>query len=164
MKKSILIKENGSVLIVALILLVLLTLMGISATMNTDIELQIAGNELISRMNFYRAEAAAMENIQVLDNAGDQITDPGNRNWLNLEGDLPNPDDITDPANWTDVYSGDSDPGDSANDQRYLTIFEGVIAADSLDMTRSRIYTYRIVGSNRNNGLSVVEMGFRKPF
>jgi hypothetical protein len=164
MKQSMLVKENGSVLIVALILLVLLTLMGISATMNTDIELQIAGNELISRTNFYRAEAAAMENMQVLDNEGDQIIEVGNYNWLNLPGDLPNPDDITNPANWTEDYSDVSATADSANDQRYLTVFEGVIAGDSLDMTRSRIYTYRIVGSNRNNGLSIVEMGFKKPF
>ncbi len=164
MKQSILIKENGSVLIVALVLLVLLTLMGISATMNTDIELRIAGNELTSRMNFYRAEAAAMENIQRLDNEGDQIIELGNYDWLHLEGDLPNPDDIIDPANWTGDYSQPSATADSANDQRYLTVFEGVIAGDSLDMTRSRIYTYRIVGSNRNNGISVVEMGFKKPF
>jgi hypothetical protein len=164
MKENILVKENGSVLIVALILLVLLTLMGISATMNTDIELQIAGNELIARTNFYRAEAAAMENIQVLDNEGDQIIEVGEYDWLHLEGDLPNTDDITDPVNWTDVYSEISATADSRNDQRYLTVFEGVIAGDSLDMTRSRIYTYRIVGSNRNNGLSIVEMGFKKPF
>jgi Tfp pilus assembly protein PilX len=164
MKQSIPIKENGSVLIVALVLLVLLTLMGISATMNTDIELQIAGNELIARANFYRAEAAAMENIQVLDNEGEQIIEVGEYDWLHLEGDLPNTDDITDAANWTNVYSEISATADSKNDQRYLTVFEGVIAGDSLDMTRSRIYTYRIVGSNRNNGLSIIEMGFKKPF
>ncbi len=46
-----LINEEGSILIVALVLLVLLTLMGISATTLTDIELQIAGNEMTSRAN-----------------------------------------------------------------------------------------------------------------
>jgi len=167
MKINMLVKEDGSMLIVALILLVLLTLMGISATTLTDIELQIAGNEMVSRANFYNAEAAAMENIQLLANTGEAITDPTDPSmpWLNLESELPVPNDITDPVNWTDANSRvASDPN---GDQRFMTVFEGVIAGDSLDMTRSRIYTYRVVGKgeiNPGQGIGLVEMGFRMPF
>ena len=167
MKKTILAKEDGSILIVALILLVLLTLMGISATTLTDIELQIAGNEMVSRANFYNAEAAAMENIQLLANTGQAITDPTDPSmpWLNLPAELPVSNDITNQANWTDANSRATV---SANDgdQRFLTVFEGVIAGDSLDMTRSRIYNYHVVGKgeiNQGQGISIVEMGFRMP-
>jgi len=168
MKKTIITKEDGSILIVALILLVLLTLMGISATTLTDIELQIAGNEMVSRANFYNAEAAAMENIQLLANTGQAITDPTDPSmpWLNLDTELPVPNDITNQANWTDANSRLSDNEDNG-DQRFLTVFEGVVAGDSLDMTRSRIYNYRVVGKGQKSpdqGMSIVEMGFRAPF
>jgi Tfp pilus assembly protein PilX len=168
MRRNTLIKEDGSILIVALILLVLLTLMGISATTLTDIELQIAGNEMVSRANFYNAEAAAMENIQLLANTGESITDPSDPAlpWLNLESELHNANDITDPENWKDTRSRVSNNAVNG-DQRFLTVFEGVIAGDSLDMTRSRIYTYRVVGKGEKTpgqGMSLVEMGFRAPF
>jgi hypothetical protein len=167
MKRNMLVKEDGSILIVALILLVLLTLMGISATTLTDIELQIAGNEMVSRANFYNAEAAAMENIQLLANTGEAITDPTDPSmpWLNLPSELPFPNDITNKDNWTDMNSRVSDNANNG-DQRFLTVFEGVIAGDSLDMTRSRIYTYRVVGKgeiNQGQGMDLVEMGFRMP-
>ena len=45
--------ENGSVLIVALIMLVLLTLIGISATTTSEIETKIAGNERVFKRNLY---------------------------------------------------------------------------------------------------------------
>jgi Tfp pilus assembly protein PilX len=58
MEKSQSIKnENGSVLIIALIMLVLLTVLGITATSTSNIELQIAGNERIYKRAFYVANA-----------------------------------------------------------------------------------------------------------
>lgn len=50
-------KEEGSVMIVALLILILLTLMGISATTTTNIEMQVAGNGKFHKMAFYAAEA-----------------------------------------------------------------------------------------------------------
>jgi hypothetical protein len=49
--------EDGSVLIVALLILVLLTIIGISATTTTNIELQIAGNEKFHKIAFYHADS-----------------------------------------------------------------------------------------------------------
>jgi len=50
--------EQGSILIIVLITLVLLTMMGISVTRSTSVELQIAGNEKYHKIAFYAAEAA----------------------------------------------------------------------------------------------------------
>jgi type IV pilus assembly protein PilX len=50
--------EGGSVLIIALIMLVLLTLLGISATSTSNIEMQIASNERNYKRAFYAANAA----------------------------------------------------------------------------------------------------------
>jgi hypothetical protein len=50
--------EDGSVLVIALIMLAVLTLMGVVITRTSDIELQITGNEKFYKMAFFAAEAA----------------------------------------------------------------------------------------------------------
>lgn len=50
--------ERGSILIVTLLILAILTMVGISASTTTEIELQIAGNENFHKIAFYSAEAA----------------------------------------------------------------------------------------------------------
>lgn len=50
--------EEGSVIVVALIIMVLLLVMGISATNMSSIELQILRNTIIYKQTFYIAEAA----------------------------------------------------------------------------------------------------------
>jgi len=60
MKKriSILKNEDGSALLISLLILLLLTLLGIFATNTTNIEIQIAGNDKLHKLGFYAAEAA----------------------------------------------------------------------------------------------------------
>ena len=48
--------EGGFVLVVAMVVLVLLTIIGISATNMTNVELQIAGNDKVHKTTFYRAD------------------------------------------------------------------------------------------------------------
>jgi len=57
-EKCLLENEKGSVTVLALVLLILLTLLGIAATTTSSIEVQIAGNELRHKLAFYSAEAA----------------------------------------------------------------------------------------------------------
>ncbi|MCF6265373.1 MAG: pilus assembly PilX N-terminal domain-containing protein [Desulfuromusa sp.] len=76
--------DSGSALIMAIMMLVLLTVIGISALNNTDLELSIAGNEKAHKMAFYFAEGGnevSKELVEVaiqergwLDNAADPIT------------------------------------------------------------------------------------------
>jgi len=66
--------EDGSVLVIAMIMLVLLTLIGISAITTSTIEVQISANERIYKMNLCVAEGASMECIQRLrGNEGNDI-------------------------------------------------------------------------------------------
>jgi len=48
--------ESGSVLIIALLILVLLTIIGISASTTSTIDIQIAGNEKLYKIAFYAAD------------------------------------------------------------------------------------------------------------
>ncbi len=69
-------KEEGSVLIVALLILVLLTLMGISATTTTNIEMQVAGNQKFHKIAFYNADSGIYATPKLisacLDNGAEQ--------------------------------------------------------------------------------------------
>jgi len=51
-------KEEGSVVVIALMILVVLTLLGIMATRTATTDIRIAANETIYKKNFYVAEAA----------------------------------------------------------------------------------------------------------
>ena len=160
--------QDGSVLVVAMVILVLLTLLGISATRTSDIEIQISKNEKIYKENFYRAEAGSMETVQRLENEnGDNIMDPSSSTlgWLNLQATLGNPDDMTDDENWTDTYSEVSVNPDDAGDQdtRFLAIAEGIMPGDSLDASGSRIFSFSALGrGSARGGASVIQMGYRR--
>ena len=73
-------KEEGSVLVVALLILVLLTLIGISASRTGEIEVQISGNEKTCKTAFYAAEAGIEVGRAVLNDL--KVADAGS--WDNL--------------------------------------------------------------------------------
>lgn len=60
-------KNDGFVLVTALLVMVILTLIGISTTINTSQELQIAGNDKLHKQTFYAAEAGAVLGAEVLE-------------------------------------------------------------------------------------------------
>jgi len=55
--KTLIRNENGSVIVLAVVMLVLLTFLGISATRMSTIEVQIAANEKRAVQDLYQAEA-----------------------------------------------------------------------------------------------------------
>ena len=60
--------ENGAALFVAVLVMLIATMVGYFALQNTNIEMQIAGNQRVYQRAFYRADAAAMEGAQRLYN------------------------------------------------------------------------------------------------
>jgi hypothetical protein len=59
--------ENGSITVLALIILALLTLLGISATMTSSIEVQIAGNDDRHKMALYEADGGTEVGFEILE-------------------------------------------------------------------------------------------------
>ncbi|MFV0438910.1 MAG: PilX N-terminal domain-containing pilus assembly protein [Desulfopila sp.] len=59
--------EHGFVLVTALIIMVVLTIIGIAATRNTSLELQIAGNDKVHNTTFYGAEGGAILGTEILE-------------------------------------------------------------------------------------------------
>lgn len=89
MPENIIQNEKGSVIIIAVVMLVLITIMGLSVSRLADVDVQIAKNEREYVQDFYAADSAWREAIQWLDTrasvpglvnkalfvSGDQTTD-----------------------------------------------------------------------------------------
>jgi type IV pilus assembly protein PilX len=158
--------EEGSVLIVALIVLVLLTLLGIFATRTTEVEMQIAGNDYRYKRNVYFAEAMAMACAQDIKN--EPVLDIVALSWLHgMESELgQDPNKVLDNDFWNGNFKT---PNVAEPEYQYMAAVEGVAEQTSLDMTKSRIHMYAIYGrryddSKEHEGRSIVNIGYKKAF
>lgn len=166
-KRDILIKsEDGSVLVVALVMLVLLTLLGISATTTSSIEMRISGNERTYKDNLYRAEAAAMAGAQMLENETNvdvlKLVTPLDPDWL--KGSLPDAY-IRSDTNWDPSNNNSDESIDSSG--RYLAVDNGIAPGSSLDIGASStlLHEFGVFGRSANRGGEVIiEIGYRKRF
>lgn len=59
--------EDGFVLVTSLLILLILVIIGVAATTNTMLELQIAGNEKVHKETFYSAEGSVALGVEVLE-------------------------------------------------------------------------------------------------
>ena len=164
--------EDGSVIVMAMIILVLLTLIGISSTDNTIIEGQIVRSEALYRQNLYRAEGAIIELAQVMED--NDITFASAYPWLTNAVAAP---DLTVAANWDWSGGGStnaqfSNNVDDAADVNNLTaqaaVANGIAGGSSMSMTGgSNLYDYVVYGlfqSTTNQGRKMIAMGYRKRF
>ena len=96
---SVLNNEQGSVLIVSLLTLALLTLIGVAATTTTTSDMRVAGNEKSYKLAFYAAEAARGYVA-----ASPPLYGPNN---ITIGGKLYLPNDADDSLGSSQSFSGD---------------------------------------------------------
>ena len=158
--------DRGSILPIALVLLLLLSMIGIAATMTSEIEIRIAGNELAYKQNLYFAEGSAMVGIQVLEDETDTSLLKGlSFDWLH--GSLPNTNIASD-TNWNpDNNNANPILEGGVGYTGYLAVYQGIAPGGSLDVggTTSTLHNYTIYGrSARKNGEAIIEVGYKKRF
>jgi hypothetical protein len=165
MKRSPLINnEEGTVLVIALIILVFLTLIGISISVTTEVEIQIAGNERLYKDNLYTAEAAAMHCAQKMEE--ETSLDPTAWPYINPLGSVTK-NDILNDGYWDNTVSELASQVDPDLNTRYLAVEEGVAEGTTLDMTKTTLRSYTIYGrkfnaARPNLGRSIVRVGYRR--
>ena len=93
--------EEGFVLALSMMVLVVLTLLGISANRTSVTELQIARNDNIAKILFYQAEAAAHE-------AGQRLENENNPDYLNYNRPM-SPEWLSEPDVLDSLIEGDED-------------------------------------------------------
>ena len=139
---SICANEKGSALLVALLILVLLTLMGISATTTSTIEVEMAGNEKFYEMAFYSAESGWQQALNWLD-----AQYPGVTQNLVWDGDAERFTPVV--GNLEDATTDGISLADDNNTEYYVKIeFLGTTVAPGYG-TNFRRFTYRVSSEGR---------------
>lgn len=152
--------EQGSTLVMALILLAVLTVMGISSINSSTTEFKIVQNEKIYLDNFYLAESAVRESLQRIESAGSDTL--GDRSFpLSWLKQYSSSTDMGDTGNWS---SGTNAAASSVSDADYAVVETGIAKGGSLDMTAtSNLYDYIARGwGHTNNGNALIEVGYKK--
>jgi len=140
--------EDGSVLVIALIMLAVLTLMGVVITRTSDIELQITGNEKFYKMAFFAAEAARGYVVGDPDLWGSANVTPGGKIYF--------PND----ADHTEEYLLGSSQS-FRGDVEYLT-FSAPPRGSGYEVGKFKAHRYVMtcLGTGPVNAESVIEAGF----
>jgi hypothetical protein len=152
--------ENGVVVVAALVFLVLLTVISITSNNVSNTEIQIAGNELVYQQNFYRAEGATLEAVELLEAMADpKIAAPA---WLE-----PALNSVTAAEIETWQFGGAPAPRTGTlADTSFVVISEGISKGSSLDMGSSKVHSYAVYGrcEPADRGATNIQIGYRKAF
>ncbi len=168
--------EKGSAIVLAMMVLVVVTIMGITAINLSNTELGIIRNDQIYNQNFYMAEAAVMQAAQIIDSLDgiadydDLMPSSTTLEWIN-DNSTGSGTDFTLPANWDD----DDLPAAPNNDDNakhlrfnsncwYAVNYEGKQAGSSIKSGELSVNTYSLYGlSQLNRGEVLLTIGSKKP-
>jgi hypothetical protein len=155
--KLIVTEENGSVMVLALMIMAIVSIIGVLTITTSTVEVQIASYDRNAREIFYRAEGAAMEVAQRIESETDDLKDRASVEWLN-DNDV----DFTDPDQWT----GDQSDPSGALDADYAANDMGIAEGSSLDISKEtnlhRFNVFGLYASGKDRKL--IEMDYRKRF
>ena len=148
--------ENGSVTVLAVVLLMLLTLLGMAATTTSNIEVQIAGNEMRSKLAFYAAESATAYVAWKPDLYGPDNITPGTAHYfpnnavpyVGITSGLP----TAQPINATQSFNGEVEYSSSSSPPRGSGYSVGTF----------RAHQYKMIcnGYSSNNTVKDIVVGF----
>ena len=139
--------EKGSITVLAVVLLMLLTLLGIAVTTTSSIEVQIAGNELRHNLAFYSAEAAKGWVIWNPDLYGSDNISGTPLNFPNSEDDSE-----TQTLNSNQSFNGSVQYGSPTDPPRGSGYESGEY--------RAHCYTMTCKGYSSHNTQTQIEIGF----
>ena len=178
--------ENGSIMVVTLVILTLATMIGVAASITTSVELQVSGNDLRYAELFYRAEAAAMVGGRAIETTASTKMDGGQytsedqditlpkRDKAGHSEELNDDDDISCESNGGDQISAEAPFSGGSYTTRFLPVQQPPMGA-SLDMANtagSVMHEYNIYGrsirqlnsSGRKLGEVIIEVGYKRRF
>lgn len=156
--------EGGYLAIIAALgILALMSVICISVSRVAGNEVAMSGNQTVYQRNFYLAEGAAMEAVDILDNTADiRGSDIG---WLDRAAKSLRVDNV---ATYWDNAAGEAVVPRASEIDPAHTLFvagvEGVAPGYSLDMEKPRIHAFGIYGRCVWNGTAVIKIGYLAPY
>lgn len=171
--------QNGTAIITALLILMLLTFVALVATNTTIDEKAMVRSEAVFEQVFDLAESADLEGIQLLADASADcsllanITGACRTNGIldqanpdDEENDISNLDKNNDSiiSGANDFVASQRSKIDSSN-STYRKIYQKKIEGGSLGLETSRNYSYNAYGfSEKYNSRVLIKMGYKKRF
>ena len=138
---SILNNQQGSVIVIAVIILALLTIIGIAATKTSTTEMQISTNAVLHNVALYTVDSGIEAGRAALNNI--KIADAGS--WDNLLFNIDEPDGTKKSIKWYDPACA-PDPCDCTPDPCYT--LNDIIDADGGRTVGPASYTLTVVDNN----------------
>lgn len=164
MKKMQIENQKGSAILISVVVLLTLTVLGLSAIRNTGMELQIAANNKVYQRNLFAADGAVREPIQriaILKNANPGQLENLTPGWLHGHNT-----DITDTTQWNDTNSNVTQFVDSTGNTKFAVTDNGIAHGASLSLSdETNLHSFCTYGiSKQNNTATVVEIGYLERF
>ena len=167
MKKtiSVLKNEQGSAIVVAMLVLLLLTIIGVSATQNSITELAIVRNDLLYKDQRFKAESTTMEAAQWVENVADTTLQN-----LSTTPEIGVTDiDLSVPLNLNDATWKMSAIDEDQNAGAVITGYRIVDQTGPVMLIDPITHTYSVYGlHNRSSGINrgqvLLTIGYRKKF
>ncbi len=169
--------EKGVALVTVILILVLLTVIGVTATRTVVNEKRVIRSEAVFEQNFYNAESGALEGVQKIANENTHaellvLVEPAVENaglLYKADSEEPTNDtknlDINNDGNYDSVDFGLADMSHTNSDTRRVVIEMPIQHGDSLKLGQSNLYTYMSYGvSESNRGRATVKIGYKKRF
>jgi hypothetical protein len=160
--------EEGSVIVLSILVLVILTVIGLATSRTSTTEMQIVRNDGTYLQRFYIAESGAVEMAQILENEANlanlQNHTPA---WLNNYpmDDPVTYDDMRTIAPWDNTTSIVSNLVPNNALETTVMDFGGAAGAD-LGMDGTILHEYAVIGllDRDARGQHMIEIGYRKRF
>ena len=182
--------ERGSIIVVALLMVILMAITVIGGSRNSSVEVKIASNKRAKDRNFYIAEGLVGQGVIILENAKDidsssLLVDSENAPAGLVSEVVTESTGTVAAGDWegTQTYnwyrplttSNQAWPSDAAwsagnpraltDDFDYVMVNQGVSAGDSLGQDGTRVYEYNIRGRSRSgNNDTEISIGYRMRF
>ena len=171
--------ENGTVMVIAVLIMAILTILGLSAIDTSTVEVQITSNEQIYKRNFYKAEAAVIAAAQQLEEAPPtQLSNVAAVPWLiNTEFNATTLQYRKSDGSWEDIQDVNGAWDDSKPIGKVISTDTDYNAArfivlettGFIDLSApSNLHTYEIYGfydsKGADRGRVAIEIGYKRRF
>lgn len=151
--------ENGFVLVTALLIMLLLLLIGISATTSSVLELQISGADRVHAETFYQADGGTQLTVRLVEenlgatNGFTKLNTVGGEDVL-IDPEHSNNDTVVIEEKKIWKNETNRDPSDTQRDIAYFP--DGFSAATALSAQRTNITVAGVTTTSEGEGLQMV--------
>ena len=160
--------EEGTAIVMGLVVMLILTVVGITAVNTSTVELQIVRNEVIYKDDLYLAEGAAHEAIETIwqiARTNPYILLDRRREWLSAVIEDVDDADMVSVYSYIPNFETNSLSADIGPQTSFSAVDIGVARPGSLEMTGTNIHEWSVYGqSNKNNGQVLIQIGYRERY